>query len=76
LTEQPALVIDLLIENRSVKKYIHSYLKEANKVAKMIFENNGVELGTKYVNTKTILQRQQNLQLSYKRMYDIIEKIK
>jgi prephenate dehydrogenase len=76
LTEQPALVIDLLIENRSVKKYIHSYLKEANKVAKMIFEKNGVELGTKYVNTKTILQRQQNLQLSYKRMYDIIEKIK
>ena len=42
----------------------------------MIFENNDVELGTKYVNTKTILQRQQNLQLSYKRMYDIIEKIK
>jgi prephenate dehydrogenase len=76
LTEQPALVIDLLIENRSVKKYIHSYLKEANKVAKMIFENNGVDLGTKYVSTKTILQRQQNLQLSYKRMYDIIEKIK
>jgi prephenate dehydrogenase len=76
LTEQPALVIDLLIENRSVKKYIHSYLKEANKVAKMIFEKNGVDLGTKYVNTKTIIQKQQNLQLSYKRMYDIIEKIK
>jgi prephenate dehydrogenase len=75
LTEQPALVIDLLIENRSVKKYIHSYLKEANKTAKMIFEKNGVGLGRKYMNTKTILQRQQNLKLSYKRMYDIIEKI-
>ena len=75
LTEQPALVTDLLIENRSVKEYIHSYLKEADRVTKMIFEKNGVDLRTKYMNTKTILQRQQNLQLSYKRMYDIIEKI-
>jgi prephenate dehydrogenase len=76
LTEQPALVVDLLTENRSVKKYIRSYLKEANSVAKMVFDKNGVKLGTKYANTKTILQRQQNLQLSYKRMYDIVEKIK
>jgi prephenate dehydrogenase len=76
LTEQPALVVDLLTENRSVKRYIRSYLKEANSVAKMVFDKNGVKLGTKYVNTKTILQRQQNLQLSYKRMYDIVEKIK
>jgi prephenate dehydrogenase len=76
LTEQPALAIDLLIENPSVKKFIQSYLKEAKELAKMIFENNGVDLETTYVNIKTILQRQQNLQLSYERMYDIIEKIK
>ena len=76
LTEQPALVADLLIENRSVKMYIQSYLREANKVAKMVFEGNDVDLGTSYAKAKKILQRQQDLQLSYKRMYDIMEKAK
>ena len=76
LTEQPALVTDLLIENRSVKMYIQSYLREANKVAKMVFEGNDVDLGTSYAKAKKILQRQQDLQLSYRRMYDIMEKVK
>ena len=76
LTEQPALVADLLIENKSVRMYIQSYLREANKVAKMVFEGNSVDLGTKYAKAKKILQRQQDLQLSYKRMYDIMEKAK
>jgi prephenate dehydrogenase len=75
-TEQPALVIDLLIENPPVRNYIHSYLKEANRIAKIIFGKNGVDLGNRYASTKKILQRQKNLQLSYKQMYDIVEKIK
>jgi prephenate dehydrogenase len=76
LTEQPALVADLLIENRSVKMYIQSYLREANKVAKMVFEGNDVDLVTNYAKAKKILQRQQDLQLSYRRMYNIMEKVK
>ena len=76
LTEQPALVADLLIENRSVKMYIQSYLREANKVAKMVFGRNGVDLETNYAKAKKILQGQKDLQLSYKHMYDIMEKVK
>ena len=76
LTEQPALVADLLIENRFVKMYIQSYLREANKVAKMVFEGNDVDLVTNYAKAKKILQRQQDLQLSYRRMYNIMEKVK
>src|SRR5919199_710355 len=76
LTEQPALVADLLIENKFVRMYIQSYLREANKVAKMVFEGNSVDLGTKYTKAKKILQRQRDLQLFYKRMYNIMEKAK
>jgi len=76
LTEQPSLIVDLLIENRSVKMYIQSYLREAKKVAKFVFEGNGVDLGINYEKTKKILQRERNLQLSYKRMYNIMEKVK
>lgn len=76
LTEQPSLIVDLLIENRSVKMYIQSYLREAKKVAKLVFEGNSVDLGLNYEKTKKVLQREQNLQLSYKRMYDIMEKVK
>jgi prephenate dehydrogenase len=76
LTEQPSLIVDLLIENRSVKMYIQSYLREAKKVAKFVFEGNSVDLGINYEETKKILQRERNLHLSYKRMYDIMEKIK
>jgi prephenate dehydrogenase len=76
LTEQPSLIVDLLIENRSVKMYIQSYLREAKKVAKFVFDGNSVDLGINYEKTKKILQRERNLQLSYKRMYDIMEKVK
>jgi prephenate dehydrogenase len=76
LTEQPSLIVDLLIENRSVKMYIQTYLREAKKVAKFVFERNSVALGINYEKTKKILQRERNLLLSYKRMYDIMEKVK
>ena len=76
LTEQPSLIADLLIENGSVKMYIQSYLREAKKVAKLVFEGNSVDLGINYEKIKKILQREQNLQLSYKRMYNIMEKVK
>jgi prephenate dehydrogenase len=76
LTEQPALVADLLIENKSVSMYIQSYLREANEVAKMVLEGNSADLTTKYAKAKKTIQRQQDLQLSYKRMYDIMEKAK
>ena len=76
LTERPSLVVDLLIENPSVKMFIQSYLTEAKKVAKLIFDGNSADLGMNLQKTKKTLQGEQNLQLSYKRMYDILEKVK
>jgi prephenate dehydrogenase len=74
MTEEPDLVISLLLENQSVKKHIHNYLSESNKIATLIFKENDLDLKAKYLKTRSILQHQQNLELSYKRMYQIIEK--
>jgi len=76
MTEEPDLVISLLLENQSVKKHIQSYLSESNKVARLIFNENDLDLKTKYLKTRSILQRHENLELSYKRMYQIVEKLR
>lgn len=76
LTEDPNLIIDLLINNHTVRKHIQKYLREANKVARLIFDEDGVKLKTKFVKIRSLLQERQNLEVSYKRMYDIIEKLK
>jgi len=75
-TEEPDLVSSLLLENKSVTTHIQRYLCEANKIAKLIFNGNSTDLRTKYVKTRAILQQQQNLELSYKVMYNIIEKLR
>jgi prephenate dehydrogenase len=76
MTEEPDLVISLLLENQSVKKHIQSYLSESNKVARLIFNENDLDLKTKYLKTRSILQQHQNLESSYKRMYQIVEKLR
>ena len=76
MTEEPDLVISLLLENQSVKEYIHNYLGESNKIATLIFKENDLDLKAKYLKTRSILRQQQNLELSYKRMYQIVEKIR
>ena len=76
MTEEPDLLISLLLENQSVKKHIQNYLSESNKVARLIFNENDLDLKTKYLKTRSILQRHENLELSYKRMYQIVEKLR
>lgn len=75
-TEEPDLVASLLLENKSVTKHIQRYLCEANKIAKLIFNGNSTDLMAKYVKTRATLQQQQNLELSYKVMYNIVEKLR
>ncbi|HZC20314.1 MAG TPA: prephenate dehydrogenase/arogenate dehydrogenase family protein [Nitrososphaeraceae archaeon] len=75
-TEEPDLVASLLLENNSVTKHIQRYLCEANKIAKLIYNGNSKDLRKKYVKTRAILQQQQDIELSYKVMYDIVEKLR
>ena len=76
MTEEPDLLISLLLENQSVKKHIQNYLSESNKVARLIFDENDLDLKTKYLKIRSILQQHQNLESSYKRMYQIVEKLR
>jgi len=76
MTEEPDLLISLLLENQSVKKHIQNYLSESNKVARLIFNENDLDLKTKYLKTRSILQQHENLESSYKRMYQIVEKLR
>jgi prephenate dehydrogenase len=76
LTEDPNLIIDLLMNNPTVRKHIQKYLREANKVARLIFDEDVVKLKTKFVKIRSLLQERQNLEVSYKRKYNIIEKLK
>ena len=75
-TEEPDLVASLLLENKSVTKHVQRYLCEANKIAKLIFNGNSTDLRAKYIKTRAILRRKQNLELSYKMMYNIVEKLR
>jgi prephenate dehydrogenase len=76
LTEEPNLIIDLLMNNPTVRKHIQKYLREANKVARLIFDEDDVKLKAKFVKIRSLLQERQNLEVSYKRKYNIIEKLK
>jgi prephenate dehydrogenase len=76
LTNEPDLVVALIQENPYAKKYILQYLKEASAVAKMVSAKDNRKLKADLKKVKSKLQRWQDLDQSYKKMYDIIENLK
>lgn len=76
LTNEPDLVVALLRENPYAKKYIKQYLKEASALARMASAKDSKKLKADLQKVRSKLQKSQDLQQSYKRMYDIIESLK
>jgi prephenate dehydrogenase len=76
LTNEPDLVVALIRENPYAKKYIRQYLKEASAVAKMASAKDSKKLKADLQKVKSKMQKWQDLQQSYKKMYDIIESLK
>ena len=77
LTEEPDLVIALISENIYTKKYINQYLKEAAALARLaIAKDNSSDLKAELQKLKLSMQKRQNLQQSYNRMYEIVDKYK
>lgn len=76
LTSEPDLIAVLVQENPYAKKYIRQYLKEAAVVAKMASVKDSKKLKADLKKVRSKLQKRQDLQQSYKRMYDIIENMK
>ena len=76
LTNDPDLVVALIRENPYAKKYIKQYLNEASAVARMASAKDSKKLIADFQKVRSKLQKSQDLQQSYKRMYDIIESLK
>ncbi len=74
LTEEPDLVIALISENAYAKIYINQFLKEAAALAKLTIEKDNKDLKDELVKVKLNMQKSQDLQQSYNRMYEIIGK--
>jgi prephenate dehydrogenase len=76
LTNEPDLVAALIQENPYAKKYIRQYLKEASAVARLASAKDSKKLKADLQKVKSKMQKWQDLQQSYKKMYDIIESLK
>lgn len=76
LTNEPDLVVALIQENPYAKKYIRQYLKQASAVAKMASDQDSKRLKADLQKIRSKLQKWQDLQQSYRRMYEIIENMK
>jgi prephenate dehydrogenase len=76
LTNEPDLIVALVRENPYAKKYIRQYLKEASAVARIASAKDSKKLKEDLQQVRSKLQKWQDLQQSYRRMYDIVENLK
>jgi prephenate dehydrogenase len=74
LTEEPDLVIALISENIYAKRYINQYLKEAAALARLAIQKDNKDLKDELQEVRSNMQERQDLQQSYNRMYEIIDK--
>jgi prephenate dehydrogenase len=76
LTDEPDLIVALIRENPFARKYIREYLKVASATEKMISAKSSKGLKADIQKSKSRLQKYQDLQQSYRRLYDIVENLK
>jgi prephenate dehydrogenase len=76
LANDPDLVAALIQENPYAKKDIRQYLKEASSIARMASAKDSRKLKADLRKVRSKMQKWQDLQQSYRRMYDIIENLK
>lgn len=74
LTEEPDLIVALIGENVYAKRYIDQYIKETKALAKLAVTKESSHLKAELQKVKLSIQKRQDLQQSYKRMYEIIHK--
>ena len=75
MTDETALIIALIKENSSARKYIRNYIKAALDVEKLILAEGNKGLESDLQKTRSRLQKQQDLQKSYRRLYEIVRSL-
>jgi prephenate dehydrogenase len=72
LTEEPDLVIALIGENVYSQRYIQQFIKEATELARLSISKDRIRLMRKLNSVKSNIQKTQDLNESYHRMYKIL----
>jgi prephenate dehydrogenase len=72
-TEEPDLIIALIGKNAYAKRYINQYLKEATVLARLAIAKDSNDLKAELQRIKLNMQKRQDIQQSYHRMYEIID---
>jgi len=76
LTDEPELIVALIKENPLARKYIKEYLKVASATEKLVSAKDSKGLEADLRKSRSRLQKHQDLQQSYRRLYDIVESLK
>jgi len=76
LTDEPELIIALVKENPFARRYIREYLKVASATERLVSAKSSKSLEADLKKSKSRLQKHQDLQQSYRRLYDIVENLK
>jgi prephenate dehydrogenase len=74
-TDETDLIVAILSENPSSRKYVQNYVNNANKFAKLILKGDESKIKSHLQKIRTLLEQQQNLELSYQRMYYIVKEL-
>jgi hypothetical protein len=70
------LIVALIKENVSARKYIREFVKAASDVEKLTLAEGTKGLELELQKTKSRFRKQQDLQQSYQRLYEIVGRLK
>jgi prephenate dehydrogenase len=73
LTDEPDLIVALIRDNPFAHRYIRQYIKEALAMARLISAKSSESLEVSLRKVMSQLQKWQDLQKSYRQMYEIAE---
>jgi len=75
LTDEPDLVLALLKENRFALGYFEKYAKELSIIIRSLESKNNQAIRKKLIQTRSDIKKQNDIQLSYEKMYEIAGKL-
>ncbi len=73
LTDEPELISALIRDNPAATEQIRRYIEESSTIARLASRKKGRYFEAEIAKVKKRLQKRQDLQESYKRLYDIVK---
>ncbi len=73
LHDGPEFLTTLQLDNKYAAKEIHKFVKMAESLENLTFQNEKEKLISKLINLRSTLEKDKNYNISYKKMYEIID---